>query len=102
MGKTIAFHSSSSLSLLDIRERFNGAKFSVSETIDEIQDPESLCAQQVESIPSEGFKYFPCTQGVKLSIDRSRLYMPGCYVQVTMYQSTYQFLHITELEVHGY
>ena len=82
--------------------RFYGPKFGVSESVDDIQDSSRLCAQQDGILYAETVKYFPCTQGGVLSIDRSRLFMAGRYVQLTLHPPSPTNLHIKELEVHGY
>ena len=84
--------------------RFHDVNYEVSEEIDTLQDPSCLCAQQVGVLSAGAVQYYACTQGGGLSIDRSRLFMAGRYVQLRKIkpsQST-NFLHVHEIEVHGY
>ena len=90
------------LLILDSSPRFLGSKFGVSEFVHDIQDSSHLCAQQNGILYAENVKYFPCTQGGVLSIDRSRLFMAGRYVQLTMHRSSSSNIHLKEMEVHGY
>lgn len=85
-----------------MNERFYGPKFAVSETVDNLHDPSRLCAQLDGILPAGAVQYFPCMQGGVLSINRSRLFMPGRYVQITLHPPSAASLHIREMEVHGY
>lgn len=86
-----------------VNQRFKGPKFGVSESIDDIQDSSRLCAEQDRVLPGGAVQYFACTQGGVLTIDRSRLFMAGRYMQLTLHSPKYYTnLHIQEMEVHGY
>ena len=88
---------------LGANERFHDVNFEVSETIDDLQEPSHLCAQQVGVLPAGTVKYFPSTQGGVLSIDRSRLFMAGRYVRLRIYESiSSNVIHVQEIQVHGY
>ena len=92
------------LSTLDVNVRFHNVKFEVSETINTLQDSSSLCAEQVGPLAAGAVQYYPCGQGAVLSIDRSRLFMAGQFVQLRMYTGTGEnnWIHVYEIEVHGY
>ena len=85
--------------------RFHDINFEVSEEVTTLQDPSSLCAQQVGVLPAGAVRYYACTQGGVLSIERSRLFMAGRYIQLyivdNLNQST-NAIHVHEIEVHGY
>ena len=87
---------------VDVNQRFRDPKFGVSEFINDIQDSNRLCAQQDGVLPAGTVKYYACTQGGVLSIDRSRLFMVGRYVQLTLHSPISTNLHVREMEVHGY
>ena len=90
--------------ITDVDVRFHDINYEISEQVATLQHPSSLCAQQVGVLPAGAVQYYACTQGGVLSIDRSRLFMVGRYVQLRKIkpsQST-SMLHIYEIEVHGY
>lgn len=86
--------------------RFHDINFEVSETVKDLPQASHLCAQQVEPLPPGAVKYYPCTQGGILSIDRSRLFLAGRYIQLRMVQfssnSESNIITVHEVEVHGY
>ena len=88
----------------DANYRFHHVNFEVAERIADLDDPSSVCANQEGVLTAGAVKSYPCNHGGVLPIDVSRYFIAGCYAQLRMYtgSSDNRFIHVQEIEVHGY